>query len=317
MASIEINGRPTQAEAGETLLTVIRRAGVDIPTLCHIEGLSPSGACRLCVVEVDGTLLPSCSTPISEGMKVWTHSDRVIEARRTILELLLADHQAHCFSCPRGGSCPLEAMAQELGIRSRMFASKTSQEPPLSPLSRRAVDWVDSALAIERDPNQCVLCGRCVRVCEEIQGLACLDLLRVDSSAGAQVKIGPVNEGVTADEGPSHSEAPGFAESLRLNIFARSDALTRSEQTVLADPGTSDFPFTPCVNCGQCVIACPSGALRETSHIERVREALRDDSRHVMVQFDPALAVSLGEEFGLAPGTDVSGVLCAALRCIG
>ncbi|MBR2584467.1 MAG: (2Fe-2S)-binding protein, partial [Thermoguttaceae bacterium] len=251
MASIEINGRPTQAEAGETLLTVIRRAGVDIPTLCHIEGLSPSGACRLCVVEVDGALLPSCSTPVSEGMKVWTHSDRVIEARRTILELLLADHQASCFSCPRGGSCPLEAMAQELGIRSRTFASKTAaQESPLSPLSRKCVDWVDSALAIERDPNQCVLCGRCVRVCEEIQGLACLDLLRVDSSAGARTKIGPVNEGVTADEGPSQNEAPGFAESLRLNIFARSDALTRSEQTVLADPGTSDYPFTPCVNCG-------------------------------------------------------------------
>ena len=318
MASIEINGRPTQAEAGETLLTVIRRAGVDIPTLCHIEGLPPSGACRLCVVEVDGTLLPSCSTPAAEGMKVWTHSDRVIEARRTILELLLADHQASCFSCPRGGSCPLESMAQELGIRSRTFASKTAaQESPLPALSRTCVDWVDSALAIERDPNQCVLCGRCVRVCEEIQGLACLDLLRVDSSAGSRMKIGPVNEGVTSDDGPSHSEAPGFAESLRLNIFARSDALTRSEQTVLADPGTSDYPFTPCVNCGQCVIACPSGALRETSHIDRVREALRDDSRHVMVQFDPALAVSLGEEFGLTPGTDVSGVLCAALRCIG
>lgn len=319
MASIEINGRPTQAETGETLLTAIRRAGIDIPTLCHIEGLLPSGACRLCTVEVDGTLLPSCSTPVTEGMKVWTHSDRVIEARQTILRLLLADHQASCFSCPRGGSCPLEAMAQELGIRSRMFTAKSAarESGPLPTLSRQCVDWVDSALAIERDPNQCILCGRCVRVCEEVQGLACLDLLRVDSPAGPRVTIGPVNEGVTNDEAPSQAEAPGFADSLRLNIFARSDALTRSEQTILADPGTAEYPFTPCVNCGQCVIACPSGALRETSHIDRVREALRDSSRHVMAQFDPALAISLGEEFGLAPGTDLSGVLCAALRTIG
>jgi len=164
--SIEINGWEAEAEKGEMLLQVIRRAGWHIPTLCYIEGLAPTGACRLCVVEIEGKqgLAPSCATPASEGMKVLTHSPRAVRARKTIVELLLADHPDDCLYCVRNGNCELQSLAEEFGIRERRYqGEKTSYHLDIS------------SPAIERDPAKCVLCGKCVRVCEEIQGVAAID----------------------------------------------------------------------------------------------------------------------------------------------
>ncbi len=175
-ATIEltINGKPAQARPGEMLLDVIKRAGVTVPTLCNVPGLTPTGACRLCSVEVDGqrNLVPSCAFPAAAGMKVETHSPRAVQARKTIVELLLASHPDDCLYCPKSGECHLQAIAQELGIRERIF---TAGKPHY--------DLDLSSPSIVRDPNKCILCGRCVRVCEEIQDVAAIDFIHRGSKA--------------------------------------------------------------------------------------------------------------------------------------
>jgi hypothetical protein len=105
MLTIEVNNRKVEARERETILTALKRAGVNVPTLCHMEDLSPTGACRLCVVEVEGQrgLIPSCAYPVSDGMKIKTHSPRVMRARKTVLELLLASHPDDCLYCVRNG----------------------------------------------------------------------------------------------------------------------------------------------------------------------------------------------------------------------
>jgi len=164
--TIEVNGRPIHAKKGEMLLKALQRAGVDIPTLCYMEGLTPTGACRLCVVEIEGVpgLVPSCATGVTEGMKVQTHSTRAVQARKTIVELLLADHPDDCLYCIRNGNCDLQKLAEDLGVRQRRFKGQKS---------RYRLDV--SSPAIERDPAKCILCGKCVRVCEEVQGIAAID----------------------------------------------------------------------------------------------------------------------------------------------
>ena len=184
MVNIEVNGRTVQAEPGEMLLAALRRAGINIPTLCNIDGLPASGACRMCVVEVEGqrALTPSCAFPVFEGMKVKTHTERTIDARRTIIELLLADHPADCFYCERNGNCQLQALAEELGVRSRRYTGQ-----------KDVCKLDNSGASIVRDSGKCVLCGRCVRVCEEIQGVACLDFIH----RGSKTIVGTAfNEGM-------------------------------------------------------------------------------------------------------------------------
>ena len=174
MATIEVNGKIVDAKPGEMLLDSLKRAGVSVPTLCHMEGLSPSGACRMCVVEVEGqrNLLPSCACPVTDGMKVRTHSPRAIRARKTIVELLLANHPDDCLYCVRNGSCNLQALAEELGVRQRRY------------VGRKNVYHEDlSSPSIVRDPAKCILCGRCVRVCEEIQGVSAIDFIHRGSKA--------------------------------------------------------------------------------------------------------------------------------------
>jgi len=109
VVTIEVNGRTVDAQDGETILSAVRRAGVTIPTLCHYEGLPPSGACRMCVVDVEGQrgLVPSCAYPVAQGMKVRTHSPRAVDARTTLVELLLANHPDDCLYCSRSGDCQL------------------------------------------------------------------------------------------------------------------------------------------------------------------------------------------------------------------
>jgi NADH-quinone oxidoreductase subunit G/NADP-reducing hydrogenase subunit HndD len=166
MIKIEINGSAVEAGKGEMLLAAIRRAGINIPTLCNIDGLPATGACRLCVVEVEGQrgLVPSCAFPVVEGMKVLTHSPKAVQARKTIVELLLADHPDDCLYCIRNGNCQLQALAEELGVRERRYAG-----------AKTAAHQDVSSPSIERDPEKCILCGKCVRVCEEVQGVSAID----------------------------------------------------------------------------------------------------------------------------------------------
>src|SRR5512138_76413 len=124
--NIEINDQEVSARRGETILTVLNRNGIKVPTLCNMSGMTPTGSCRMCMVEVDGLpgLVPACSQPVEEWMKIRTHSARVIRARKTLLELLLASHPDDCLYCDKSGNCELQALSEELNIRERKYQQK-------------------------------------------------------------------------------------------------------------------------------------------------------------------------------------------------
>ncbi len=166
MINLEVNGKKIDARKDEMLLAALRRAGIEIPTLCYIEGLAPSGACRMCVVEIEGVpgLVPSCAYPVAEGMKVQTHSKRVMLARKSIVELLLADHPDDCLFCVRNNNCELQKLAADFGVRERVYVGEKNNYK---------ID--NSSPSIVRDPSKCILCGRCVRICEEVQGVSAID----------------------------------------------------------------------------------------------------------------------------------------------
>ncbi|MFA6030439.1 MAG: NADH-dependent [FeFe] hydrogenase, group A6 [Elusimicrobiota bacterium] len=174
MATITVNGKTVEAKPGEMLLKTLERAGVKVPTLCNLRDRFPSGACRMCVVECEGqaNLVPSCAFPAADGMKVKTHSPRVLRARQTIVELLLASHPDDCLYCVRNNDCELQALAEENGVRQRRYA-KPVREPEID----------NSSEAIVREQSKCILCGRCVRVCEEVMGVSAIDFVARGSRA--------------------------------------------------------------------------------------------------------------------------------------
>lgn len=181
MVSIEVNGKPIEAREGEMLLDALERAGIKVPTLCHMKDLFPSGACRMCVVEIDGSgpLVPSCAFPVREGLRVKTHSDRAVEARKTIIELLLSNHPDDCLYCVRNNDCQLQSLAAQLGVEERRFDG-----------ARGKSKLDTSSLSIVRDPDKCILCGRCVRMCEEVQDVACIDFV----GRGSKARVGTAFE---------------------------------------------------------------------------------------------------------------------------
>lgn len=174
MVTIQVNNKPVEAESGEMLLNVLNRNGIKIPTLCHLEGLTPTGACRLCSVEVEGQngLAPSCAYPVRDGMSVKTHSSRAVNARKTIVELLLANHPDDCLYCVRNNNCDLQNLADELGVRQRRYAG-----------NRERMELDVSSPSLIRDPEKCILCGKCVRVCEEVQAVSAIDFIGRGSHA--------------------------------------------------------------------------------------------------------------------------------------
>jgi NADH dehydrogenase/NADH:ubiquinone oxidoreductase subunit G len=159
--SININGQPVTARSGMTILEVARENGIDIPTLCYLEDLPPVGACRLCVVEVEGsrTLVGSCHTPISEGMVVHTHSPKVLEARRILVELMLASHPDSCVICGEANCCELRKIAADLDIGLPRFRIRRHYYPV-----------EDENPYIIRDMSKCILCRRCVAACQNLKG---------------------------------------------------------------------------------------------------------------------------------------------------
>ncbi len=167
--NITINGRKISAPAGSTVLRAAQQAGIDIPTLCNHPALAPIGVCRICVVEVEGhdRLVTACSQPVEEWMKIHTHSPRVIQARKTIVELLLSNHPDDCLYCEQNLNCELQNLSEELNIRERRIRAKKIK-PRLD----------QSGPAIVRELSKCILCGRCVRVCEEVVTATSLDFIR-------------------------------------------------------------------------------------------------------------------------------------------
>lgn len=159
--TLTINGQAVSGTEGESILEVARQNGIDIPTLCNLEGLSSTGQCRLCMVEVKSAnrMMLACVTKVEEGMEVETSSERIDKYRRMIIELLFAERNHICAVCVSNGHCDLQSMAQRLGVDHIRF-------PYLHPLF--ALDG--SHPLYEVDHNRCILCGRCVRVCDEIEG---------------------------------------------------------------------------------------------------------------------------------------------------
>ena len=164
MGTITINGKKVEFTDEKNVLTIIRKAGIDMPTLCYHSELSTFGACRLCTVENDrGQCFASCSEEPRDGMVIYTHTERLRRHRKLIVELLLAAHCRDCTTCVKSGECVLQDLAHKMGIREVRFQDYKELKP---------VDY--SSPAIVRDPNKCILCGNCVRVCSEIQGVGVL-----------------------------------------------------------------------------------------------------------------------------------------------
>ncbi|HEY5285449.1 MAG TPA: bidirectional hydrogenase complex protein HoxU [Polyangia bacterium] len=166
--TLKIDGQELSARAGQTILEVARENEINIPTLCHLEGLSDVGACRLCLVEIKGSnkLLPACVATVHEGMEVSTNTDRLQKHRRTIIELLFAERNHICAVCVSNGHCELQAMAQDLGLTHITL-----------PYRNPALTFDASHERFTVDHNRCILCTRCVRACAEIEGAHVWDVM--------------------------------------------------------------------------------------------------------------------------------------------
>ncbi len=166
--TMTIDGQAVSARDDQTILDVARENEIFIPALCHVEGLSAVGACRLCIVEIQGSnrLIPACTTPVQEGMQVTTNSERIASYRKTIMELFFSERNHICSVCVTNGHCDLQALAQKLGMDHVRFAYRN---PALK------VDASHSRFVL--DHNRCILCSRCVRVCDEIEGAHTWDVL--------------------------------------------------------------------------------------------------------------------------------------------
>jgi NADP-reducing hydrogenase subunit HndD len=264
MVKLNIDGKPVEVPQNTTILKAASTVGIDIPTLCYFELKDLNienrpGGCRICVVEVTErrNLAPACSTLVAPGMVVHTHNIRVLNARRTVLELILSDHPAECLTCAKSGSCELQSMAQQLGVRELRYQGEQSTYRK------------DTSPAIIRDVDKCIMCRRCEMMCNDVQTVGALSA---------------VNRGFMA------VVAPAFEMNLEKSS---------------------------CTYCGQCVSVCPTGALTEVDHSRNVITALADSTKTVVVQTAPAVRAALGEEFGLAPGTLVTGKMVAALKRLG
>jgi predicted molibdopterin-dependent oxidoreductase YjgC len=165
MISLTIDNKEVTVPEGTTVLEAARQLNIDVPTLCHDPRLKPFGACRLCIVEIDGMRKPvtSCTTPATAGMVVKTQSERLYRLRKTTVELLLSDHPDDCMTCIGSGDCSLQELAYQFGIKENRFKGQMREH-----------NRVDHNPFINRQQNKCIMCGLCVRVCEEVQGIGAI-----------------------------------------------------------------------------------------------------------------------------------------------
>ena len=259
MGYMTIDGRLVEFTDEPNVLAVIRKADIDMPTLCYHSELSVYGACRLCTVENErGKTFASCSEPPRDGMVIYTHTPRLVKYRKLILELLLASHCRDCTTCIKSGVCQLQALAHRMGVENIRFANTKEQQP---------LDF--SSPSIVRNPNKCILCGDCVRMCGNVQSVNAIDF---------------------AYRGTRALVTPAFNKKIA---------------------------ETDCVNCGQCRVVCPTGAISIHTNIELVEDLLADKNTKVVAQIAPAVRVAIGDKFNLPKGENVMGKLVNVLHRLG
>jgi len=260
MVSLTINNIPVCVPKGTKIMQAAEKAGITIPHLCFHPDQRIKAHCRLCSVEVTGRsrLLAACSTEVWEGMDVHTDSQIVRDSQITILQLIMADHHQECLTCARNRDCNLQQLCSRFNIQTPHLPNVVNMRPKM-----------DTNPSIVRDPAKCIKCGRCIRICKDVQGI----------------------------------EALAYAG--RSNSIFVTTAFNRPMEE------------TDCVLCGQCSTVCPTGAIVEKDNIEDVLDAIQNPRKKVFVQVAPAVRVALGECFGMAPGSIVTGKMVTALKMIG
>ena len=259
MVKAWIDGVQIEVEAGTTIIDAASKTCHAIPKLCYHPDLPATANCGVCVVEIENSPMKrACCTPVTDGMKITTNSLNLRKYRKTLVELVLSNHEVVCPTCEANNKCNLQSLANNLHCDMHNIPNMQT---------KRAVD--DASPSIVRDMNKCIACGRCVTVCNDVQQVYALTF-----------------------------SGRGF----------------KSIVTTPFDKGMND---SPCVNCGQCTVYCPTGALREKNDIDRVWDALLDPTKHVVVQEAPSIRVALAEEFGMEPGLATPGKMYAALKAIG
>lgn len=225
MDYITIDSKKVPIEGEKNVLSLIRKAGIEIPTFCYHSELSIYGACRMCVVEDDrGKIFASCSEQPRPGMVIYTNTKRVQRYRKLIIELLLSSHCRDCTTCQKNGMCNLQSLAYKVGVHAVRFLNHRKEEP---------IDM--SSPSIVRDPNKCILCGDCVRTCDEIQGVGVLDFAFRGSKMKVQPAFNkPIGETDCVGCGQCASVCPTAAISIRTNVTDIWDAIEDSDIRVVA-----------------------------------------------------------------------------------
>lgn len=265
MIHLTIDGRPVEVEKGTTILQAAEQAGVRIPTLCYLKDITPDGSCRMCVVEVTSRgrtkMDTACTLHCSEGDVVQTMSEKVIDARRKTLDLLLSDHRIHCFSCEANGDCKLQDYCMEYDVEETSYPGAMNEAP---------ID--DSNKFFRYDPTLCILCHRCVNTCNEIVGRGAID------------------------------------------------TMNRGFESVIGAPFDENWASGICESCGNCVQACPTGALamkrRKKYRAYQVEKRVRTTCPHCATGCQMDLIIKDGKivDVEAADGPSNKGLLCVKGR---
>ena len=260
LVNIKIEGKSYQVDSSLTVLEACRKCGYNVPSLCSFHhGRCSLASCRVCLVEVVGArgLVASCAAPVTEGMEIIISSQKATDARRNSVELILSNHEKNCLQCPKNGKCELLEVSKMVGAREGKFIGQQTK-----------ATYDEVAPGIVRNTGKCILCGRCIETCKELQGIGILGF----EKRGFKTFVGP-------------AENRSFANS-------------------------------PCMQCGQCVLVCPTGALMEHDEIHLVDEAKRQ-GKFVVCQVAPAVRSAIAEEFDEKIGTNGTKKMIAALHRLG